>query len=87
MLGPVHHPVNSQGTPLLQSGTSFAAPIVCGILAAIASDLLELGVNPTPAEFQTAVTQGAAALDEGEIGKFQAGETWDLLQEMRSSTS
>lgn len=82
VLAPVHHPVVSQGTPLLQSGTSFAAPIVCGILAAIAGDLLELGLSPTPAEFQTAVTQGATELDEGELGKFQAGGTWDFLQDI-----
>lgn len=87
VLAPVHHPVDSQGTPLLQSGTSFAAPIVCGFLTTIAGDLIERGLSPTPMEFQTAVTQGAADLNESDLGKFQAGETWDLLQEMSSSTS
>jgi hypothetical protein len=82
VLAPVHHPVDSQGTPLLQSGTSFAAPIVCGTLAAMATDLIKLGISPTPAEFQTAIVQGTAELEEGELGKFQAGGTWDVLQDM-----
>lgn len=79
VVAPVHHPSKSSEAPVLQSGTSFATPIVCGLLAAIAGDLLEKGINPSPSEFHTAVVNGAAEIDEGDIGKFQAGATWDHL--------
>lgn len=87
VVAPVHHPAKSSEAPVLQSGTSFATPIVCGLLAAIAGDLLEYGINPSPTEFHTAVLNGAAEIDEGDIGKFQAGSTWDRLTDDRTADS
>jgi hypothetical protein len=85
VLAPVHHPAGSEETPVLQSGTSFAVPIVCGFLAAISGDLLEEGINPAPAEFRKAIQGGAVPIEEGEVGKFQAGETWAILQEIAAN--
>lgn len=85
-LAPVHHPAGTEEAPVLQSGTSFGTPIVCGFLASIAGDLLEGGISPGPAEIHTAVKRGVADIDEGEIGKFQAGKTWDVLHEIANPT-
>lgn len=79
VLAPVHHPIETEGGALLQSGTSFGTPVITGLLAVILSDLLELGVDPSPAAIHTAVTDGAVELDDGDGQKFNASNTWDIL--------
>jgi hypothetical protein len=80
VLAPVHHPVGTAENPLLQAGTSFATPIVSGFLTSIVGDLLELGIRPGPADLYTASESSTTAIDEGGVGKFQAGRTWDTLR-------
>ncbi|WP_317176132.1 S8/S53 family peptidase [Halomontanus rarus] len=80
VLAPVHYPANSEEGPLLQKGTSFATPIVTGLLASLLSDLFEIGIRPGPDTIRSAVHDGGDEIDEGEIPKFDAQSTWDLLE-------
>lgn len=49
VLAPVHHPVGPEDDPVLQTATSFGAPVISGLLAAIVGDLFEIGIDPDPA--------------------------------------
>ncbi|WP_425607744.1 S8/S53 family peptidase [Natrinema salsiterrestre] len=83
VLAPVHTPVRTDTGPLLQKGTSFGTPVVVGLLACILGDLLELGARPSPSAIRNAVRTGATEIDEGPIPKFDAQETWSLLETER----
>ncbi len=80
VLAPVHHPSGSAEDPILQSGTSFGAPVVSGLLAVILGDLIDLGIDPGPEDVRRAVTEGGADIDEGAIQKFHAGNVWRVLE-------
>lgn len=75
VLAPVHHPTMIDDEALLQSGTSFGTPIITGLLAVIMGDLIDPGVDPTPAAIQTAVQDGTVEIDEGDLQKFNATNT------------
>lgn len=79
ILAPVHHLAGIEDEPILQTGTSFGAPVISGLLATILGDLVEVGIEPSPDELHHAVTEGATSIDEGDLPKFHAGNTWDLL--------
>nr|WP_256534000.1 S8 family serine peptidase [Halovivax cerinus] len=79
-LAPVHYPAGDAREPLLQKGTSFATPIVSGVLASIFGDLLEVGRDPDPQTVRRAVRHSAREIDEGRIGKFDAERTWTHLE-------
>lgn len=79
VLAPVHHPAGSADDPVLQSGTSFGAGIVTGILAALLGDLSTTGRTPVPTEVHRAVRNGSTPIDRGPLEKFSAEGTWDEL--------
>lgn len=80
VLAPVHHPAKSNNGPLLQQGTSFAAPIVAGLLASILGDLFEIGEQPDLDTIRGAVRDGGAEIEEGSLPKFDAHATWNQLE-------
>jgi len=79
VLAPVHHPAGTESEPVLQSGTSFGAPIVAGALAAMVSDLADSDAELSPRELHRAVSMGAADIDEGTLARFDAGGTWEAI--------
>lgn len=81
VLAPVHHPVGTEDEPVLQTATSFGTPVISGLLAAILGDLLDIGIDPDPDELEQAVSEGAVSIDESDLPKFHAGNTWDFLTE------
>lgn len=70
VLAPCHRPERTQkGEPFLQSGTSYATPIVTGALAMVLGELFEAGKSPTPAQIKRAVVSRASPIDKGPVGK------------------
>lgn len=57
-----------------QIGTSFAAPLVSGLLGRILSDLQIDGVEPTPDEVRNAIIATGNEIDIGDYRKFNATE-------------
>lgn len=49
----------------IQAGTSFAAPLVSGLIAGILGDLYELGNEPSIEEIQNAVRHTGTPIDDG----------------------
>ena len=78
---PVAVDIDQSGELVAQLGTSFAAPLVTGLLAAIQSDMLKIDSNPTPSELRTAVRAGGVELDEEGYYKMDCQNTWDELRE------
>lgn len=82
VLAPAHHPGELEDGTELRSGTSYAAPVVSGILAAIYSDIeLEYGRFPRPEEAKQAITNTLVAMDEGPHKKLNG---FGLEQELKS---
>lgn len=81
ILAPVHHPAGTEEDPILQTGTSFGVPVISGLLAAIVGDLSELGIEPDPDKLKRAVIEASIGIDEGNLPKFHAGNTWTFLTE------
>lgn len=63
----------------IQAGTSFAAPIISGLLAGILGDLIELGESPALDEIHNAVRYTGAENDIGGYAKFNHGAVWNYL--------
>jgi hypothetical protein len=65
----------------LQSGTSFAAPLVTSSLVSLLGDLiLEEGKHPSPARLRQAVIESSVALDRSEHPKYIEAATFDRLR-------
>lgn len=81
VLAPMHIVRNDEEDGyFIDSGTSFAAPLVTGALACIFSELQNLGKDtPTSYEAQNAVRNGASRLKNSQIGKFDAMGTRSVL--------
>ena len=81
VLAPVHIPtVNADGNPILDIGTSFAAPIVTGSLGTILDELRRSeGSELTPYRARESVMDGATEIYEGTLRKYDAMGTREAL--------
>lgn len=70
---------NSTKNVHVQSGTSFATPLVSGLVAGILGDLQEKGIKPPAKEVRKAVGLGSTPLDQGGYNKFDMEGTWDWI--------
>jgi subtilisin family serine protease len=72
-----HHPLDGY---YMDGGTSFAAPLVAGSIAATFGELKADGKDiPAPREVQNAVRNGAARLPDSQIGKYDGTATREIL--------
>lgn len=81
VLAPMHVPTyNEHAKPILNSGSSFAAPIVTGSLAIILDELRRSeGQDLNAYQAREAVVNGSTPIDEGKIKKYDAMGTRRFL--------
>jgi hypothetical protein len=73
----IHH--NSHSGVEIEGGTSFAAPLVSGILTTTLADLELVDIDPTTEEIQQAVFMASEPLDDGTYNKLDGGRLWEEL--------
>lgn len=80
---PVQYPeTRDDGAPVLLAGTSFAAPVVSGVLASMYSELRSQGNSqPTPMETRNAIVEGGATMEGTSLRKLNATRTLNHLSE------
>lgn len=65
----------------LQSGTSFATPLVTSSLVSVLGDLiLEEGKKPSPKQLREAATEASKGIDESDLQKYSESATFAMLQ-------
>lgn len=81
VLAPVIVPeVNADGQPILNSGTSFAAPVLTGALGGVLDELRRSeGRELNPYQARRAVVDGGSPIDDGKLPKFDAMGTRRVL--------
>lgn len=76
-------PIVVTGTSLseieIQGGTSFAAPLVSGLISSILGDLIEVGEMPSTTEIRDAVKYTGTQLDQSGYTKLNAEAVWNYL--------
>lgn len=68
-VAPVHYPTADSGGPFLVPGTSFSAPVVTGLLAAV---LERVGTDADPQRVRRAVRNGSVLIHDESAKKFHA---------------
>lgn len=91
VLAPVHYPAEYESSDgdrlILRQGTSFAAPIVSGVIATAYSELRNEGMSRlTPDEVQQAVVESSAPIDRGDGEKLDVFGVQRALSNIGSET-
>lgn len=72
---------NLERNASLQSGTSFATPLVTSSLVSLFSDLIaEEGKQPSPEQLRQAIAEASKPIDRGDWKKYSESSTFDLLR-------
>ena len=88
VLAPVLYPVDRGEEPPYFTGTSFAAPIVSGVIASILSDLFPAGLDPTPGEVQEAIrTTSIETVENSDTGKINMKDAKEYLSKSLSPSN